>query len=337
MLPWLQLDNNRRVQVLNQAAARTGIRTHAIEKDWWVTRVLQALFRTPWTPYLVFKGGTSLTKSWQLIERFSEDIDLAIDKEFLGYEGAPNKSKIERLRRRASEFVGTTFKEGLQEQLVTLGIPENGFELGVRYAEDSIRDPQVLELRYVSVLQPDPNPYLREQVLIEVGARSLREPSSQRAITAIVDEIFPDAAFAMPSFGVQSVEPKRTFLEKAFLLHELFQRQVEQQGYDRMSRHLYDLERLMDTTHGQEALRDKSLYQSIVEHRQLFNKVTDIDYTLHGPATLNFLPPEGVRQRWESDYRAMQETMIYGESLPFAQLLKRLQELQQRFEASALH
>lgn len=334
MIPWLQLENERRIQILNQAAARTGIRTHAIEKDWWVTRVLQALFTTPWAPHLVFKGGTSLTKSWKLIERFSEDIDLAIDKEFLGFEGKPNKSKIERLRRNASQFISTTFKEGLQQQLVDLGIPANQFELSARYAEDSIRDPQVLELRYLSVLQPDPNPYLREQVLIEVGARSLREPSSRRNINAIVDQEFPNASFAMAFFGVQSVEPKRTFLEKTFLLHELFQRDVQQQGYDRMSRHLYDLERLMDTKHAQEALEDRTLYQSIIEHRLQFNKVTDIDYSLHQPATLNFLPPEEVQQRWESDYRAMQETMIYGESLSFALLLKRLRELKRRFASS---
>jgi hypothetical protein len=331
MIRWLNLDTERRIQVLNQAAARTGIRPHAIEKDWWVTLALKAVFDTQWAPHLVFKGGTSLTKSWNLIDRFSEDIDLAIDKEFLGFHGKPNMSKIERLRRNLSAFISTEFREGLNECLLSIGLNADQFQLHAWFADDSIRDPQVLELQYRSVLEPDPNPYLRDQVLIEVGARSLREPSSPRLVTSIISNTFPDASFAAPSFEVQTVDPRRTFLEKAFLLHELFQRGDAEGTHDQMSRHLYDLERLMGTEHASEALADNELYQSIVLHRQQFNKVAGIDYSLHQPSFIDFVPQEQNYPSWERDYRAMQETMIYGESLSFKELIARLKELRSRF------
>ncbi|RPD47263.1 nucleotidyl transferase AbiEii/AbiGii toxin family protein [Paracnuella aquatica] len=331
MIQWLNLKTERRIQILTQAAARTGIRPHALEKDWWVTLTLKAVFDTEWAPHLVFKGGTSLSKSWGLIERFSEDIDLAVDKEFLGFEGAPNKSKIERLRRSASYFISSEFKEGLIQSLLALGLKEDQFKVLAKYAEDSIRDPQVLELQYDSVLEPDPNPYLKEQVLIEVGARSLREPSSPRSVNSIISDAFPGASFATTSFDVQSVEPQRTFLEKAFLLHELFQRAEGEGTHDRMSRHMYDLERLMDTDHAAKALADKDLYQSIIIHRQQFNKVTGINYELHQHSTIDFVPGEASMRHWENDYRAMQEVMIYGESLSFAHLIDRLKELIGRF------
>ena len=331
MIQWLNLEKERRRQILNQTSIKTGIRAHAVEKDWWVTLTLKAVFDTQWAPQLVFKGGTSLTKSWNLIERFSEDIDLAIDKEYLGFQGEPNRSKIERLRRSASTFITTEFKDGLKKSLLNLGLKEDQFQLKARFAEDSIRDPQVLELQYNSILEPDPNPYLKEQVLIEVGARSLREPSSCRSVNYIISNTFPNTSFSTKAFEVQTVDPKRTFLEKVFLLHELFQRSDLEGAQDRMSRHLYDLERLMDTEHAAEALVDKTLYQSIVLHRQQFNKVTGIDYKLHQPNFIDFIPPEQIYSQWERDYRAMQETMIFGESLPFEELIERLKQLRSRF------
>lgn len=333
MIQWLSLPQERRVQILTQASHQRALRADAIEKDWWVTLILKAVFETKWAPYLVFKGGTSLTKSWQLIERFSEDIDLAVDKELLGFAGTPNRSQLEQLRRKSSAFICGEFKEGLFNTLLALGVEPGQFELRAAFAEDSIRDPQVLELTYVSVLEPDPNPYLREKVLIEVGARSLREPSRPRPVTSMISEVFPTASFAAPPFPVQTVDPRRTFLEKVFLLHEVFYKGDVGKGGDRLSRHLYDLERLMDSEHAEAALQDRELYQGVVEHREIFNKVTGIDYTSHGPETVCFIPPEALRSRWEADYKAMQQHMIYGESLPFGELIKRLEGLQQRFRS----
>ena len=217
----------------------------------------------------------------------------------------------------------------MQRVLLALGVPPTEFEITAKYAGDSIRDPQVLEIQYRSVLEPDPNPYLKDKVVIEVGARSLREPSAPRQVTSIISEIFPGASFAAAPFFVQTVDPKRTFLEKAFLLHELFYK--GESGCDRLSRHLYDLERLMDTEHAAMALQYKELYDGITSHREIFNKVSAVDYASHQPGTVNFIPPDAQKSVWEADYKAMQENMIYGESLPFRELMERLIELRNRF------
>ena len=91
---WLKISKDRRIEILNQASNTTGLPAIAIEKDWWVTLALKVAFSTKWAPNLVFKGGTSLSKSWQLIERFSEDIDLSLEREVLGFTGDLSKNKL---------------------------------------------------------------------------------------------------------------------------------------------------------------------------------------------------------------------------------------------------
>lgn len=127
------------------------------------------------------------------------------------------------------------------------------------------------------------------------------------------------------------VLPKRTFLEKAFLLHEEFQKPTNKIRSERLSRHLYDLEKLMDTEHGKDAIKDKDLYQSIIKHREMFNKVSGIDYANHNHDKINFIPPVGVHAEWEKDYKSMQENMIYGEPLEYNKLIERLNILKSRF------
>jgi len=187
----------------------------------------------------------------------------------------------------------------------------------------------VLVLHYHSALDPDS--YLSEKVLIEVGARSLREPSSNREIRTILSEVFPDQPFSGKPFYVPTVEPMRTFLEKAFLLHEEFLKPKEKIRHNRLSRHLYDLEKLMDTEHAKSALSDYDFYKSIVDHRMKFNAIRGIDYSMHEPSQINFIPPAAIIGQWESDYLAMRTSMIYGEAHDFKVLIQRLLELRNRF------
>ncbi len=331
MLEWLQIDANRQLEILNALSGRTGLPASAIEKDWWVTLVLKVIFSSQWGNSLVFKGGTSLSKSWGLIERFSEDIDLAIDREVLGFNGPFSKTQIKKVRKVACQFVSNDLKEGVIKGLGEQGIELKHFSLTARTEVDSDRDPQVLELEYNTVVGKDK--YLKDRVIIEVGARSLREPSSPREIQSIIGQELPEQPFAGSPFFVQTVEPRRTFLEKAFLLHEEFSKPTDMVRHERMSRHLYDLERLMDTDHGHLALQDKTLYQGIVEHREKFTPVRGIVYTNHAPQRISFIPPAEVRKVWEQDYRSMTESMIYGESLPFNRLMQRMLELQDRFRS----
>ena len=128
----------------------------------------------------------------------------------------------------------------------------------------------------------------------------------------------------------KSVLPERTFLEKIFLLHEEFSQETKKIRIDRLSRHLYDLEKLMDTEHGINALKNTELYNNIVSHREKFNPLRGLDYANHKPSKISIIPPEDVLRDYERDYEAMSSFMIYGEALKFDQLMKKILGLQSR-------
>ena len=323
MKEWFSLSTDQRREIFNQVSIQSGLPPAAVEKDWWVSRALNAVFDLPFAQHLVFKGGTSLSKGWSLIERFSEDIDLAIDRSFLGFEGDLSKTQVRKLRKASCAFIEGEFLKVLTDKIKELEIPD--VELLVQDFKDSDTDPLVIEWNYPALTEQ--NEYLRPRVLIEIGSRSLMEPVEPREIHSLVGQQYSDQAFADKPFNVQTVLPKRTFLEKIFLLHEEFQKPAEHIRVDRLSRHLYDIEKLMDTDHGQQALEDQALYDAIVAHRQVFNPIRGIDYANHAKDKLNFIPPEAVIKAWESDYQTMQESMIYGESLKFEALIGRLEEL----------
>ena len=156
----------------------------------------------------------------------------------------------------------------------------------------------------------------------------MHEPVEMHEINSMIDEAFSQSPFAEAEFGVQAVLPHRTFLEKIFLLHEEFSKSQGEIRTERMSRHMYDIERMMHTTVVEEALLDESLYRSVVEHRRKFIGLRGFNYDTLYPATLNLLPPnKEVERQWREDYKHMQDTMIYGESVNFDMLLNSLKRL----------
>ena len=324
---WLSLSKERRIEILNQATERTGLPSVAIEKDWWVTMALNASFSLPYRNNLVFKGGTSLSKGWNLIERFSEDIDLAIDRKFFGFDGDISKTQIKNLRKQSCEFISTIFLDDLTK-ILTEWKAIDECKLIAQPVKDSDKDPQVIEIQYNSVI--DTSEYLPQRVLIEVSSRSLMEPIEERKINSILSENFPQQSFVTVPFEIPTVLPQRTFLEKIFLLHEEFSQETEKIRFDRLSRHLYDLEKLMDTEHGIEALKNIELYNNIVAHREKFNPLRGLDYSNHIPNKISIIPPQKVIKDYENDYQAMTSFMIYGEPLKFDILMKRILELQTR-------
>lgn len=324
---WLTLSKERRVEILNQATELTGLPSVAIEKDWWVILALNASFSLPYSKNIVFKGGTSLSKGWNLIERFSEDIDLAIDRKFFGFDGDISKTQIKNLRKQSCEFISTTFLDDLTK-ILTEWKAIDECKLIAQPVKDSDKDPQVIEIHYNSVI--DTSEYLPQRVLIEVSSRSLMEPIEERKINSILSESFPQQSFVTTPFTIPTVLPQRTFLEKVFLLHEEFSQEAEKIRIDRLSRHLYDLEKLMDTEHGIEALKNKHLYNNIVAHREKFNPLRGLDYSNHIPNKISIIPPDPVMKDYEKDYEAMTSFMIYGDPLKFDHLMKRILELQTR-------
>jgi predicted nucleotidyltransferase component of viral defense system len=324
---WLNLSTEDRLTTLSNAYKKVGLPPKSIEKDWWVTMTLRALFQCECARHIVFKGGTSLSKAWNLIERFSEDIDIAIDRKFFGFDGELSKKQINNLRRASCSYISGRLKEELDNKLKDAGI--SGYSVSVAEAEDTTKDPQVIEVHYDSLFNA--GSYIQEKVLIEIGARSLIEPSKNVQLRSILANSFPDAVFADDFYSIPTVIPQRTFLEKAFLLHEEFQKPAEAIRVNRMSRHIYDLEKIMDTDFATEALNDSDLYNAIIAHRSTLTKMKEVDYTTHTPDKINFVPPLNVIDLWKADYESMQKNMIYGSSLSFDKLIERIKELNERF------
>ena len=321
------MSKERRIEILNQASNTSGLPAIAIEKDWWVTLALKVSFDLKYSPYIVFKGGTSLSKGWSLIERFSEDIDLAIDKKFFGFDDHISKNQIKKLRKKSCEFISTTFLADLTNKFTEWqAISE--CKLNAQPINDPDKDPQVIEIHYNSVF--DKSDYLPQRVLIEVSSRSLMEPSEHREINSILTSVFPNQAFKTDPFSISTVLPQRTCLEKIFLLHEEFSQETAKIRIERLSRHLYDLEKLMDTTQGKSAIKDTVLYKGIVKHREKFNALRGLDYSNHIPSKIKIIPPTEIIKEWEKDYQTMAKNMIYGEPLSFDDLIKRIEKLQKR-------
>ena len=325
-------DKAEKEAVFNAIAAENGMTPFAVEKDWWVSRTLEIIFQMSIAKHLVFKGGTSLSKAWKLINRFSEDIDLAIDKAFFkGYSGEISKSKISKLRKEAGIYTTGIFFEELQEEFKAKGF--NDLDFIVIDAEDSDQDPRVIEIYYPNSIKSQ-SEYVLPRVQIEVSCRSLREPFTVKSFGALVDEVYADKDFAEPLFDVPTVNPERTCLEKLFLLHEEFHRPAEKMRVDRLSRHLYDIYHLTKAGIAEKAINDKELYETIVAHRYKFSRVGEVDYNLHSPKTLNPIPVADKMEEWKSDYAKMKEDMIYEENKPsFEDLINNLNELKIKLQA----
>lgn len=328
MKAFIKLSKKDKLNIFNQVSEKSGLPSSAVEKDWWVTLSLNIIFSLPYSKHIVFKGGTSLSKAWNLIERFSEDIDLVIDRKHLGFEGELSITQVKKLRKASYSFIGSEFYKDINEALIKLGVHD--YELVVQETKDTDTDPLIIELQYKSLTET--SDYLRPRVLIEVGARSLMGPVENKAIISMVSEEFRELPFTETEITIPVVSPKRTFLEKIFLLHEEFQKDTKFIRVERMSRHLYDLEKLMDTIHGTEALKDIELYNTIVAHRKNFNAIRGIDYTKHSPQLINILPPEETIKDWEKDYKTTQESMFYGATISFSKMMERITELNVRIK-----
>lgn len=328
-MKYIDLSIQDRQDILRRVQSETSKDPQIVEKDWWVVTVLRALFELPYASHISFKGGTSLSKCWNLIQRMSEDVDIAIDREFLGFGGSLSRTQIsDRLRRAACSFVRERLQFDLAAQLENDGISPDAFKVTVDITPVTTTDPETIQVEYTPVF--DANPYIRSKVLIEVSGRSMSEPMENVTIRSYIDEVYPEAPFTEPAFDVRAVVPQRTFLEKLFLLHEEFARPHAEIRVDRMSRHIYDICKMAETNIADQALADKELYLSVIGHRRNFIGLRGFDYGTLLPQTLSILPPPEVRDAWKKDYQAMQESMIYEDSPSFDQLIEKLAALNRR-------
>ena len=319
---WLTLPKEEQVELFTQIAVKTNLPPQAIEKDAWVTLMLRMIFTSNLANHLIFKGGTSLSKAFNLIQRFSEDVDLGIDRRYLGFEGDLTKGQIRKLRRACHTFVSTDLSELLQKQLEEYGIDKDLFELTVENTQVSDQDPETIKVNYQSLF--DKVSYLPKRVLIEVSSRSLIEPNQEVAIKSMIDEHYPETDFAEQEFIVNTTSPQKTFLEKLILLHEEFQKPSGKIKHLRMSRHFYDIGQILNSEYGQAALKNTTLFESIIAHRKVLTPMKTTDYKTLTLQNLNIIPPDEVFESYKSDYKEMQSNMIHGESLDFDTLLEKI-------------
>ena len=263
-----------------------------------------------------------------------EEIDLSVNHEFFGIEKT-TKNQREKLRKKARRYFLDTVSAELDENLKKLGVEGYHIENVVEEIDEdgkaspvaSDKDPSVILVHYESMLGHTIE-YIPPRVKIEISCLSMNEPTEDRLISSYIEQTFPGEDAAATA-TVRTVVPTRTFLEKAFLLCEEFQKQTPR--HVRMSRHLYDLERLMDTGFGKQALQDIDLYERIVKHRSIYYAVGYVDYSKLMPSEIDFVPRQELMKDWEGDYAEMCNHFIYGQTLSFEKLLERIKELQDRF------
>lgn len=319
---WLNLSKSNQKELFRQLGFKTGIQPQAIEKDAWVTLVLRIVFNSEVAEHLVFKGGTSLSKAYGLIKRFSEDIDIAINREYLGFTGELTKGQIRKLRRKSHSFVLNEMSNIIAREFQANKIENPLIKIEVENTKISDQDPEIIKISYPSVF--DELSYIPRRVLIEIGARSLLEPSEYKELQSIIDENYPNSSFTEGPFKVRTTLPEKTFLEKMILLHEEFTKPKEKIRFHRMSRHLYDIGQIISTEFGERALRNESLFQEIIKHRAKYTPTKTVDYSKLELNKLKIIPPDEFFGLYEKDYSEMLENMIYGVKISFKELIEKI-------------
>lgn len=338
---FLKLPADEQRLVFQQVFGEKGLQTVSVEKDVWVCWTLRELFTLSGIgEHLTFKGGTSLSKAWKVIERFSEDIDLVVDKEALGFGGdtSPDKAPSNKQRRVRLESLMEACRQWVQGRLLPAlaeriqgYLGEKGWRLEV---DPNMPDGQCLLFHYPSVFPESAAGYVRPVVKIELGARSDDWPHETKELQTYVGEFFPTLS-PSAAFPVRVLAAERTFWEKACLLHEETFRPLDKPRKGRMARHYYDLWCLLRAGVGERALANPALFKRVAEHREVFFRFSWVDYTTHKPGSFRLTPPAAHLSQWKSDYDAMLGPMFYGETPPFEELIKAVSEFEKTFNGSA--
>jgi len=340
---FIKLSKIDREAAFRIASTHTGYPAHVVEKDFWVTYLLDTLFnRLTHNHRLMFKGGTSLSKCYNLIERFSEDIDLSLNMEDLGYGGekAPHeiakqpdsKKKAEReletLKHTGETFLKDTLLPMLLEQITADIGSTDGWGLAIDTA-----NPENIIFYYPKSLDTNEygDQYVKPVVLIESGTKAAHEPIETVKINAFVESAIADIK---TSCTVKVLSPKRTFWEKATILHAENNINKPERVKERLSRHLYDLVMLYRSDIGKEAIKDIDLLASVAEHKKFYFRSGAANYDEAKPGTLKIVPHDDILDAFKQDYEKM-GSMFSGEILSFDTILSILQDMENLINKNA--
>ncbi len=341
-----------RIELFLESANERGVRREIIEKDFWVCWTLKRLFQLPdLKPHLIFKGGTSLSKIFRVIERFSEDIDISIDRAYLGFKGVKDPENIEsRTKRKKTinqlrEVCRAKVNEEILPKLIVeveriLGPQEDGARQLwsiIPYTEDP--DGQSLVFAYPSLAEEtfiEENPYVKASVLIEFGARADHWPAEEFPVTPYAAEDFPQY-FKQPNHTLRILAAERTFWEKATLLHSEYHRPEEKATADRISRHYYDLYKLAKSEFADRSIAQLNLLRHVIEHKKIFFARASDDYDEALRGHLHLVPVDARLDALSRDYEKMQrDRMFFGETPSLKEILESLRALEARINAAVL-
>lgn len=333
MSSFATLPAKERELFFRQYQEKRGVDPVIAEKDFWVCWLLGRIFAQPQlADACVFKGGTSLSKVFGAIERFSEDTDLAIIPASLGWkesdlDQAPSRTKREErmaeLESACAAAVQATWQPLLEESIRTaLGAPA-GRDTWLTYRFDEAGRSPVLYFAYPGAL-PRGVAYIARDVKIEFGSLTDQRPVGRHPIQAFVAELAP-GAFADFGAEVVALELERTFWEKAAILHAEFHRPTDRQMRDRHARHYADFASLWRHTPAQAARSRLDLLERVRLHKSRFFSSSWANYATAVPGSLRLVPPAARVEALRADYEAMQQ-MFLGERMPFETVLAILQE-----------
>ncbi|MCK5690967.1 nucleotidyl transferase AbiEii/AbiGii toxin family protein [Myxococcota bacterium] len=315
-----RLTARERSELFSESALRRGTTPAVIEKDFWVTWVLGQLFGTPQIArLLIFKGGTSLSKVYGLIERFSEDIDLVLDWRMFADDdpfAERSKTRQQRLNRaideKAQGFIAGELFERIKKQVGD-----------ICQCTPDPDDSHIINIQYPGAFA---DRYLRPEVRLEIGPLASWLPYEKRLITPYAAEEFPDI-FEQKECLVKVIKAERTFWEKATILHHEAHRPESSPQPPRYSRHYYDLAKMAQALVKDEALNDLDLLANVVEFKERFYPRKWARYDLARPGSMRLIPNQDIVATVRSDYRAMRN-MIFGEAPSFDELIEILKTLE---------
>ena len=332
---YLSLAPRERLELLDAASRQSGLAQAILEKDYWVCKTLDVLFALPELgSHLVFKGGTSLSKVYGLIDRFSEDVDISFHREFLGFgeeldpEAAAGKEqsrRIEALQQACRDCIRENLLPRLREAIAALLGGTEDWSLEI----DPL-DAQTLLFHFPQAGGPG-LAYIVPSVRIELGARSDHWPSEEREIRSYLGEAFG------PTIGkatVRSLAAERTFWEKATLLHAEVHRPKDKLMPARYARHYHDMARLAESPVAARALADVALRERVVAHKAVYFRSGWARYDLARPASFRLIPPDSRIAALKSDHQAM-IPMFFNPPTPIAEVLNTIADLETRIRSLA--
>jgi hypothetical protein len=323
-----QWSKNERQELFLETSAELGVTPAIIEKDFWVTWTLAALFSDDiLASQLMFKGGTSLSKVYGVIERFSEDIDLILNWESLSQElpaeqqvSKSQDSKVGKaLNFDAQGYIAKTLLDLISQRVEPI--------CTVRLDDD----PYVINVRYPSLFTDD---YLRPEIRLEIGPMAAWSPHQQYQVTSLAAKAFPNL-FKEAFCDVNVILAKRTFWEKATILHAEAHRPDSSKQPMRYSRHYYDLAKLATSNICEEALDDIDLLDDVVVFKKRFYQSSWAHYQTAKPGSFRLVPNDAVLQELRKDYQAMRN-MIYGDYPDFDVMITILLGLEEAINAKTV-